>query len=1241
MSSVSRPPLFGFLIASILIAGSVLADLDYAIKLRTGDLATTSAKTALPQAAGLVDRHILVQFDGPITDADKAQLASAGIQVLEYVPNFAYTARVTKSYDVTRLSSLQVRWLGEIKPDYKISPYITEVGIRPWARRGGDSVLYTVVMHRDENIDRWSDWFATELGAEIVGLEPTTNAIELVIPEPAFYRLSELDAVVWIEPAPPEPIEYNNSARVNTNAEAAQVLPLSLTGNGVVVAEWDGGRADPEHADFGRRVISMDAATVATHATHVAGTVIGSGASSSGTYRGMAPEATLLTQLWWGSSSSCFSQYSTAINTRNAMISTNSWGYGVGDPATQSACEATLGNYYSQDATLDNIVRGSAGKPIVICWAAGNQRGTSSKYCGSLNWTWGTMDPLACSKNVISVGAINSNNSSMTSFSSWGPTDDGRLKPDVVGPGCQSNDDGGLTSTRNGGGYTVMCGTSMATPATAGVVALIRQKWNQNFAPSEPLPSTIKGVLINTAIDLGNAGPDFANGHGKIDAVAACTKIGIGAPSYQENQIATGQTQLYDLTVPSGAAKLKVTVVWDDPGGTGIAGKTLINDLDLTLIDPSEVEQYPWILNAATPSVPATKGADRLNNVETVEIDNPQPGLWKAKVNGYNIPNGPQNYSIVFSPDSINTPGSLQAVAVYGPGNQVEVAGSLVDLPFWVSNVGAATDSVRTTISDNRSWLTVPRDTTVLLAQYDSAYLSVSLQLPSGLLAGDSSLVTCRAVSRTDTTVVATSVIKVTVAAVHAVSMTPPPQDTVGSPESYPFDVMIRNTGNATNTITVSPTDQQAWNFVPTSRVITLAAGDSAAASFTATIPAEAVHLSTNLVTVGATSSGGATASSGFTLVVYNPYQPPTLLFPDSTAYQQSRTPLFEWTRGPGEQFRLYIAQDSLIAAPTRVYGGLTDTAFTIPPGEPLGDGIYYWAVRLYVGTDSSSLQRSPRRLGIDNTAPNPVGTVSPIGGIDSTHSTTFVLSGTPPPPYDTRSPEYNEIQVSRDSFFGTVDATLTQDALTISSGELLPQGRLYWRARRADLAGNATPFTATVNFLHDTELPLIPTMISPANSSTVGGNVVFRWSTGTPPPYERSAEFYFLHVSNVPTFFDYGTFADLVYADSLVLSGAALVEGTTYYWRVKTLDSAGMYSNYSAPQQFTYLNFICGDVDHNLAGPDISDLSYLVDFLFFGGSAPDPMAASSFDCNLTVDISDLTILVEYLFSSGSTLCCP
>ncbi|MEE8576230.1 MAG: S8 family serine peptidase, partial [candidate division Zixibacteria bacterium] len=723
---------------ALLVFTSSFASSDYSIRMKTGSFTPVKSQATEAKIGSLSGDHIIVQFDGPLTEADRQALASSGLHVQSYIPNHAYTARLDEKTDATSPVFDQVRWLDKIDPVNKISPDIFEYGIFDWARRGKGLVQFAVVLHRDEDGLRWQQKLAYELNADIIGHTKSTNAIDLIIPEGAIYRLSEMDGVLWIEQATPYPIEDNNDCRLNLGVDALEIAPWNLDGYGVFLSEWDGGQVMLSHPDFGGRVQVMEMSTETSHATHVAGTVLGSGALSGGTYRGMAPAARLLTWLWWSSGSEAENEYEMSISARSVRIGTNSWSYGVGDPATESSCEAIMGNYFSVCSNLDNIVRGSAGAPVTIVWSAGNQRGGASKYCGSLGWTNNTVPPPATSKNVITVGAVNSNNNSMTSFSSWGPLDDGRIKPDVVGPGCQTSSDYGVTSTNLGGGYTVKCGTSMSAPSVAGLIALIYQQFDNMFPGDTVLSSTIKGILINSAEDFGRAGPDYEFGHGHVNGVAAVTKVGFGEASYASGGIATGEVDEFDLTVTGGTEKLKVTLVWDDPGGTASSSVDLINDLDLTLVDPFSGEEFPFVVDPANPDLDATRGVDRRNNVETVEVEAPYPGLWIARVSGYNVPDGTQEYSIVFSPDGLHTPGNQNALVVSEDGPFVQQPGEQISAEFYVTNVGAQTDSFSVDVNSLSGWLLSElTDSIVILAPYDSALIALPALVPALSLAGE------------------------------------------------------------------------------------------------------------------------------------------------------------------------------------------------------------------------------------------------------------------------------------------------------------------------------------------------------------------------------------------------------------------------------------------------------------------------------------------------------------------------
>src|SRR5690606_33098939 len=177
-----------------------------------------------------------------------------------------------------------------------------------------------------------------------------------------------------------------------------------------------------------------------------------------------------------------------------------------------------FGNYGATASLLDGFATGSLGKPLAMAWSAGNDRPGN---CGS---QYGTLSPPSAAKNPISVGAINSDDDSMTTFSSWGPTDDGRMKPDLCAPGDQVSGDGGVTSPNSSSntGYVTLHGTSMASPTVTGLVALLTQDYRQrNPGAADPLPSTLKAGLMHTAFDIEQPGPDYRSGYGSVRVIPA------------------------------------------------------------------------------------------------------------------------------------------------------------------------------------------------------------------------------------------------------------------------------------------------------------------------------------------------------------------------------------------------------------------------------------------------------------------------------------------------------------------------------------------------------------------------------------------------------------------------------------------------------------------------------------------------------------------------------------------------
>ncbi|HIB01484.1 MAG TPA: hypothetical protein EYO31_06320, partial [Phycisphaerales bacterium] len=446
--------------------------------------------------------------------------------------------------------------------------------------------------------------------------------------------------------------ELNNSNRVISQADAAQAAPYNLDGSGVTVMVYDGGYGFSGHSDFGGRHTARDSAGLSNHATHVAGTIGGDGASSGGLYKGMAPGVTIESYGFEqeGGLSEGFLytdpgdlalDYGQAINTYGAVLANNS--IGTNTAPNGFPCEWT-GDYDITSNLIDGVVRGDLGAPIRIVWANGNERGSSN--CGT---SYNSTAPPACAKNHITVGAFNSDDESMTYFSSWGPTDDGRIKPDISAPGCEAGDDGGVTSCSSSGGYTNMCGTSMACPTVTGLSALIMQDWRAQY-PGEPdmQNATLKALLAHTAQDKFNAGPDCQYGYGSVRVVQAIDHI--RAENHAELEISHGEI-VEMLVFVQQPGEVKVTIAWDDVPGTPLVIPSLVNDIDIVVVDPNGTTHYPWTIDPSNPGNPAVRTQpDHLNNIEQVQIDAAQIGVYRIVFTGFNIAQGPQQFSVMASP---------------------------------------------------------------------------------------------------------------------------------------------------------------------------------------------------------------------------------------------------------------------------------------------------------------------------------------------------------------------------------------------------------------------------------------------------------------------------------------------------------------------------------------------------------------------------------------------------------------
>ncbi|NLZ05691.1 MAG: S8 family serine peptidase [Phycisphaerae bacterium] len=581
------------------------------------------------EAAGSEPIHVILQLDAIPTTEQRETLARAQVRLLSYIPHRAWLASLPLS-EAERVAAMpEVRAVAKIEPRDKIDPSLREGGVNACSKTGAGRARLIATFFEDADLRAGTE-FIVQVGGHILASSSVDDRIVLLLPEDRIYDLVSHDSVKWIDQHY-ESVDLNDGVRTATNVDTVQASPYDLSGSGVIVGQWESRHPDANHVDLIGRVVNIDdGAQIGDHATLVAGTLLGDGSLlPSRRYRGMAPGATLVSFRAWDNVAELGEQYEQAVDLYGIDIANNSWG------------KVEWHVYKDYCASLDGIVRGGLGRPISVVCAAGNEG------------DWATITSMAVAKNVVTVGATNSDDGSIWSSSNKGPTADGRIKPDVMSPGCEARKGWSIWSTLPSNRYGSGCGTSLAAPSVSGTLALLLEDWRGTHA-ADPLPSTLKGILIHTAMDLENPGPDYSSGYGAIDAREAVDLIRadtLDEVVVEDRIVRPEQEGVYMLEVLPDQAELKVTLVWDDFPADPLAAHALVNDLDLVVTDPSGQRHFPWTLDPSEPQQPARRDReDHTNNVEQIHVENPLEGSWRVTVRATAAPECEQTYSLIASP---------------------------------------------------------------------------------------------------------------------------------------------------------------------------------------------------------------------------------------------------------------------------------------------------------------------------------------------------------------------------------------------------------------------------------------------------------------------------------------------------------------------------------------------------------------------------------------------------------------
>ncbi len=480
---------------------------------------------------------------------------------------------------------------------------------------------------------------------------------------------------------------------------------FGLTGAGITLGIWDGGAVRTTHQEFGGRAVQRDGASeLSGHATHVSGTLIAAGVNAPA--KGMSFQASLNCYDWNNDVYEMRQEAAAGLRVSNHSYGPISgWEVGpdchdgsgsrwwwFGDISVSEEEDYLFGFYYYDAQEFDQVAYDYP--HYLFCGSAGNDRndgpGGTVLHCyygepisgvfryndGGNSGGYDTIAGAALAKNGLCVGAVedvpggytNPAAVSMTSFSCWGPADDGRIKPDIVGNGR------GLISPLAGSDsqyasiFDDYSGTSMSSPNVAGSLGLLIQHWRSTHPGfADMLSSTLKALVLHTADECGNHdGPDYRFGWGLLNTWKAAQVItdDVTQPAIISEQH-VGSNGVFDviLTTDGFTSELRATICWIDmpatvqPPALDPTTRMLVNDLDMSISSTTRpLGFFPWILDPANPAGAAQTGDNDVDNVEQIVIKNPGTDTWLLRI----VPDGPlangaQRFSLIITGASAMT----------------------------------------------------------------------------------------------------------------------------------------------------------------------------------------------------------------------------------------------------------------------------------------------------------------------------------------------------------------------------------------------------------------------------------------------------------------------------------------------------------------------------------------------------------------------------------------------------------
>jgi hypothetical protein len=564
--------------------------------------------------------YTLLQFKKIPSLEEQESLKKQGVTLLSYLSNNAYYASVNSQFYARGTVSDNIRTKIAIDPEYKLDPIIAEGEIPDYAKQGNN--IKVVVSYFKGADSKTISEDLTQLYVKNSKNDESFNEVYLQVSKDKLVEIAKLNWVQNIELIP-VPVESDNQP--GTTSHKSNVLNSTipgfgygLTGKGVKVGIWDGNLEN--HKDHTGRVTIKEYESNSSHGDHVSGTIGGAGLLDPRA-KGMAPEVLMYGWNFNTQSNGLSVQQERVKSVLEDGIEITSNSYGI-----NLASGYNMRRYDAGDRGDDNV---TATYPYLLnVYSNGNAQ---TAYPGGFNTS------TKNSKNALHVAA-NDPNDLISTYSSFGPTIDGRLVPQIAAVGSN------VYSLDYSNSYQFMSGTSMATPGTTGTLALLYERY-KNIYNAKPLASLMKALVANTAKDAGNPGPDYKYGFGNLNGLRAIKVL--DKSMFYSAAVANGATYEQEIVVPAGLVSLKIMLAYTDVGGTPGATAIQVNDLDIKIVKGGTTT-LPWVLNPTTPNANATRGIDNLNNIEQITLDNPGAGTYKIVVTGVKVPLDSQEFSVVY-----------------------------------------------------------------------------------------------------------------------------------------------------------------------------------------------------------------------------------------------------------------------------------------------------------------------------------------------------------------------------------------------------------------------------------------------------------------------------------------------------------------------------------------------------------------------------------------------------------------